>query len=166
MMVLTMAVILSCGAVLQALLPAWSWFGFVKAPLLLGAVIYYAFTRGRGFMLVTAVLAGVMQDALGMIPLGYSSACFCTVGVLVQRFRDVVFVFRTVTHIVMGGLGNGLATLLLALLLVHADLLAWVPGWTASKWLGATALGALTVPVVFRVVEGLEHNLGLLEEPA
>jgi cell shape-determining protein MreD len=163
MMLITMMVVLFCCAVLQALLPAWAWFGFVKAPLLMGAVMYYAFTRGRGMVLSAAVLAGVMQDALGMIPLGYSSACFCIVGLLVQRFRGVVFVFRSVTHVVMGGLGNGLTTLVLVLLLAHDQLLAWVPGWTLSKLVGAIALGALTVPLVFRTIELLELKLGVLE---
>lgn len=166
MMLLTMWVTLFCGAILQALMPAWTWFGFVKPPVLLGLVMYYAFTRGRGFMLLTAVTAGVLQDALGMIPLGYSAACFCAVGLLVQRFRDVVFIFRSVTHVVVGALGHGLATVLMALLLVHDDRVVWMPGWTVSRVVGSIVLGAITVPLVFRAAEILDVKLGLVEAPA
>lgn len=154
------------ASIAQALLPASAWFGLAKAPILLGTVVYYAFTRNRNQMLMVAVLAGVLQDALGMIPLGFSSACFVLVGLLVHGFRDSVFVFRVVTHFVVGALASGLVTGLLALLLWRNGLIELPPTWMMQKLVGATLLGAFFVPVVFQLIEQLDLRLGILEEPA
>lgn len=157
---------LFAAAIAQALLPAWTSIGLAKPPILLAAVVYYAFTRERERLLAVAVAAGVLQDALGMIPLGFSSAAFCLVGLLVDRFREKVFVFRVVTHFVVGALASGLVTALLALLLAKNGLLELPAAAAARKVVGAMVLGALFVPVVFRLLERLELALGTLEAPA
>ena len=164
MTLLVMLFSLVIGAVAQALLPTWAWLGSAKAPVLLGIVLYYAFTRERNLMLFAAVLAGVLQDALGMIPLGYSSCCFCLVGLIVNRFRGSVFIFRGVTHCVVGGLASGLVTGCLALLLWKNRLIDFSAAWTFHKLLGAMALGAVVAPAVFRLIENLDIRLGILEE--
>lgn len=166
MMLLTLLFALGCGAILQGAMPAWNTFGHAKAPVLLGLVIYYALTRDRNWMLAAAVMAGILQDALGRIPMGYSSCCFCLVGLIVQRFRDVLFGFRAMTHLMVGGLAGGGVTLLLVLLLAKDGLVEMQPGWAVSKTIGAAALGALCTPIAFRLVETLDLKLGNLEEPA
>lgn len=163
---LTMLFALVCAALVQALLPAWDWFGQAKAPVLLMLVVYYALTRGRGWMLTAAVGAGLLQDALGIIPLGYSACLFAAIGLFVQRYRDEIFGFGVVTHIVIGGLAAGVVTFLLALLLVKDGLVVWEPAWVLSKILGAAGLGALSGPLVFRAIEHLDVRLGNLEAPA
>ena len=115
-------------------------------------------------MLLAAVMAGVLQDALGMIPFGYSSCCFCLVGLAVNRFRTSVFIFRGVTHFIVGGLGSGLVTGVLALLLWKNMLINFTLAWTLQKIVGAIVLGAVFVPIVFRLIEELDIRLGILEE--
>ena len=161
---LVMLFSLFIGAIAQALLPAWSWLGLAKAPILLGIAIYYASTRGRRQMLLAAVMAGVLQDALGMIPFGYSSCCFCLVGLAVNRFRTSVFIFRGVTHFIVGGLASGLVTGVLAVLLWKNMLINFTLAWTLQKVVGAIVLGAVFVPLVFRLIEELDIRLGILEE--
>ena len=166
MMLLTLLFALGCGAILQGALPAWELFGHAKVPVLLGLAIYYALTRDRNWMLVAAVLAGILQDALGRIPMGYSSCCFCLVGLIVQRYREILFGFRAMTHLMVGALAGGGVTLLLVVLLAKDGLVEMQLGWALSKIVGAAALGALCTPVAFRLVETLDLKLGNLEEPA
>ena len=163
-MPLAMAFCLFLGAILQAVTPAWARFGYAKAPVLLGLVIYYAFTRERHWALIAAILAGILHDAQGQIPMGYSAACFVVVALTMHRFRDTMFVFRTVTHCVMGAASAGLVTVAMALLLVQEGLIEPLPGWLISKVIGVTILGAIAVPVIFRLTGVLDHRLGLVEE--
>lgn len=164
MTVVVMLFALVCGVVVQALLPAFPLLGLAKPPVLLALVIYYAFTRSRGTLLLAAILAGVLQDAQSRIPLGYSSACFCLTGLVVFRFRDVVFGLRSVTHMVVGGLASAGITAVLALLLSLEGLVVFLPGGFLAKVLGAGLLGVVTVPVGFRCVEFLDVKLGNVEE--
>jgi hypothetical protein len=166
MKLLAMLFSLVAAAVVQALLPAWGWFGHAKAPVLLGLVVYYALTRSRGWMLAAAVGAGMLQDGLGMIPLGYSACLFCLLGLVVQRYRDELYGFGVVTHVVIGCLGAGAVALGLAVLLAKDGLVVWAPAWVLSKIAGAAGLGALSAPLVFRLVERLDLTLGNLEESA
>ena len=163
-MPLSMVFYLVAAAVGQAMVPSWARLGMVKPPLLLGLVIYYALTRERHWALVAALLAGIFQDAMGHIPLGYSAAGFCLVALVVQRFRTTVFIFRAVTHVVLGTVCSVAVTLWLALLLSQDGLIELVPRLLAQKILGAMVLGAIAVPVAFRFAEALDVRLGLVEE--
>lgn len=164
MMPLAMAFCLFFGAILQAVLPAWDRFGYAKAPVLLALVVYYAFTRERHWAIVAALVAGILHDAQGRIPMGYSAACFVVVALTIYRLRDTMFVFRTVTHCVMGAASAAAVTVAMAVLLVQEGLIEPLPGWLASKVIGVTLLGAVAVPVVFQLAGVLDHRLGLVEE--
>lgn len=153
-----MAVIV--GAVAQAVFPTFRWLGQANAPVLLGLVLYYALAHSRGTMLQAAIFAGLLQDALGMIPLGYSSFCFCVVALVVSKFKDMVFVHELVTHMLFGALASGAVTLVLYGLLSTAGLVTLAPGWTALKVVGSMFLGAIIVPFEFELVEGLDRMLG------
>ena len=152
------------GAVAQAVFPTFSWLGQVNAPVLLGLVIYYALAHSRGTMLQAAIFAGLLQDALCMIPLGYSSFCFCVVAVVVSKFKDMVFVHESVTHMLFGALTSGAVTLALYALLSAADLISLATGWTILKVAGSMFLGALIVPFEFELVAGLDRMLGNTHE--
>ena len=115
-----MAVIV--GAVAQAVFPTFRWLGQANAPILLGLVLYYALAHSRGTMLQAAIFAGLLQDALGTIPLGYSSFCFCIVALVVSKFKDMVFAHKLVTHMLFGALASGAVTLALYGLLATAGL--------------------------------------------
>lgn len=155
---------LVAGALLQAVFPTWRWLGYAHAPILLGVVLYYALEHSRGMMLQAAILAGLVQDALGMIPLGYSSFCFCIVAVVASRFKDIVFVHELVTHTLFGALASGGVTLALYGLLGKDDLILLRAGWAIWKTVGAALLGAVLVPLEFEILEAADRMLGNVEE--
>jgi len=161
-LVLFMAVIV--GAVAQAVFPTFRWLGQSNTPVLLGLVLYYALAHSRGKMLQAAIFAGLLQDALGMIPLGYSSFCFCIVALVVSKFKDMVFVHKLVTHMLFGAFASGAVTLALYGLLAAAGLVTLAPGWSVLKIAGSMFLGAIIVPFEFELVAGLDRMLGNTEE--
>jgi uncharacterized membrane protein len=73
MTLLLMIVITMFSAVFQSLLPSLPFLGGARAPVVLGAVMYYALTRERGMVLLVGLLAGIFEDALVVIP---SSTCW------------------------------------------------------------------------------------------
>lgn len=151
------------AAVLQAVFPTWGWLGHANAPILMGVVLYYSLAHSLGMTLTTAVLAGLLQDALGMIPLGYSSFCFCLVALLVSKFKDIVFVHELVTHVLFGALAGGGVTLALYILLGKDGLVALQPGWAALKTFGSMLLGAALVPLEFEILGAVDRVLGNVE---
>ncbi|OQA28093.1 MAG: hypothetical protein BWY59_00859 [Verrucomicrobia bacterium ADurb.Bin345] len=160
---LTMVFAMVCGAVLQAILPTWRWLGHANVPVLMGVVLYYAVTHPRGLLLGAAVVGGLLQDALGMIPLGYSSFCFCVVALLAARFKDMVFEHELVTHMFFGALASGLFTLLLYGLLAGSDVVVLRPRWGVLKVFGSVILGGVIVPFVFETMTALDRMLGNVE---
>ena len=160
---LVMFFCLIVGAVLQTLIPTWLWTGQAHAPVLLGLVLYYALAHDTRRVLEVAIAAGLLQDALGMIPWGYSSFAFCVVGLAVHRCRDLVFARQWLTHLVFGALGSAAATVLLYALLRAGGAIALGPGWAALKVGGSLVLGAVVVPLVFATVAVLDRRLGNLQ---
>lgn len=160
---LVMLFALLCAATAQAILPSWTLVGNARPPILLGVGLYYAMTRDREGMVLAALLAGLLQDALSMIPLGYSSCLFVGGALLVARFKELVFVYRVVTHLVLGALSSAAVALGLAGLLMlngQVDLTLRLFG---SQLVGSLLVGALTVPVVFHLMEWMDARLGTLE---
>ena len=150
------------GVVLQAVLPAtWAWLGAAPAPVLLGVVLYVALAHSQMRMLGCALAAGLLQDALGQIPLGYSSFGFCLAGLAAHRFQDEVFPHAGVTHAVFGAVAGGLVTLVLYVLLgKDGNLGLSSPVWATKKIAGAALLGALVTPVECWLLAHLELRLG------
>lgn len=160
---MTMAVMLCAmiaGAILQTLSPVAPVLGGARAPFLLSVVLYYALTRERRPMLTASILAGVVQDSLSRIPLGYSCVCFCAVGLVVNAIHEMLFNRSLITHVLCGALAAGAATAMLFGLLARGGL---VGATGAAPWvkLGGTALlGMATTPLVFRVMDWLDQRLG------
>jgi len=161
---LVMLLALVTGATLQALLPAWAWLGGAQAPVLLALVLFYAWTLPRAGMLACAFAAGLLQDALGQVPLGFSCLCFALAGLWAQRHRDDVDEQAVISQVIFGGLAAALVTLLLYALLRHAGTISLSLGDALRKTLGTALLGAVLTPVMFRVALDLERRLG--ERPA
>ena len=161
-LVLLLALV-TCAAV-QALLPAWAWLGGAQAPLLLALVLFYAFSYSRRWMLVCAFAAGLLQDSLGQVPLGFSCLCFVLAGLWAQRHRDDVDEQAIISQVIFGGIAAAMMTLLLYFLLRRAGAITLSFADALRKTLGTVLLGAALTPVVFRVVIGLERRLG--ERPA
>jgi rod shape-determining protein MreD len=136
------------------------WLPIAKPPALLGVVIYYALVRDRRMMLIAAVAGGFIQDALGMGPIGYSSACFGVIGLVVNHFRNLLFTLRAVTHIIIGAVAAGAASLFLGIMLSTGGHIVFDSALFLSRILATTALGAITVPLIFRFVDYLDARLG------
>ncbi len=153
--------LLSC-AMLQAVIPAWAALGQAKAPLLLAGVLYFALTRDELYVVESAVLAGLLQDSLGPIPHGASVFCFLSIGLLVHHYRERVFAEHWFTHMMLGFAASVFSTLFMALLLLSTGQREGISfGFVLSKALGMSILSLLCVPLLFRLLQALEHSLGL-----
>lgn len=153
------------GGVLQAVLPTAAWLGGIRPPILLSLTLYYALTRDR-IPVGAALTAGLIQDALGMLPLGYSSLCFCGAAWLANRFRDAVFAGEWFTHAVFGALLAGVCTgaLYVMLKVTAAPEPFHIPlARVAFKITASLILGAVCAPLVCGGMERLERALGFRE---
>lgn len=164
MNVLALLFTLVAAALLQALFPASRWTGYAPVPVMASLVIYYALVRPRSLLLLAAVGAGLIEDSLGQMPLGYSVFCYCVVGLVVEHFRPTVQVRQWTTHVTFGALVNLGVTLVVMLLLAKDGLIVPDVLHTVLRLLGAVLLGGVVTPVVFGLVESLERTLGMLEE--
>jgi rod shape-determining protein MreD len=160
---LVMLVAVTVGAVLQAALPTLSVLGNAPAPVLTGVVLYYALLRERGVLLVAAVVGGLVQDALGLVPLGYSSFGYCLIGLAARGLRDAVLVRQWTTHVLFGAAGNVALQFFLAFVLLANGTVqpAWL--WLLAKLIGALLGGAIVVPFVFRGIAALDRLVGNVE---
>jgi hypothetical protein len=155
--------LLLTGTALQAFFPALRWLGHASAPVLGALVVYYTLFRGGPLMLAAALLGGLFQDSLSLIPIGYSSFGFAVGALIIERYREVIVLQSPLTHMVLTSALHAGVTLFLALMLVQGDLIAWQPGWLLLKVAGAAALGLVTGPVIVGLAHLLEEKLGLIE---
>ena len=151
------------GAVLHAALPA-AWLGGTPLNPMLGIVIYYALMHGRLAMLGAAIVAGLIEDGMGMMPLGYSSFAYCLVGWMVEEFREVVLVREVPTHVLFGSLGACCSSLAEWLLLVKDGLVQPEPLVLLIRLLGSALAAAIVVPLVFALMVRIDTLVGNLEE--
>lgn len=158
--------LLLAGTALQAFFPALRWLGHASAPVLGAIVVYYTLFRGGPMMLAAALLGGLFQDSLSLIPIGYSSFAFAAGALIIERYREIIVLQSPLTHMVLTSALHAGVTAFLAVMLVHGDLIAWQPGWLLLKVAGAAALGLVTGPVIVGLAHLLEEKLGLIEGSA
>jgi len=158
-----MVFLLVFGSVLQAVVPTGPAMGQVRLPVLLGLVIYYSLLKPRRTALYAALLAGILQDALSMIPLGFSSFCFILTAWIISSWREEVFTRHWLTHMLMGLAAAPANLLALYLLLTQARLLILPWAGLMLKLWGSVVTGVIFVPLVCRAAETLEVKLGMLE---
>lgn len=157
-----MAVALLIGAILQQVLPGLTLLGQAKAPIVLSIVLYYALQRSLGLLMTAAIAGGLLCDSLEALPMGYSAAVFCGLGIGARYYRDVVFSARSVTHMVFGlmaglGLTFGLYVLLL---FTEASLREVSFTGIAFKAVVTAALGMILTPLIFVILERLDRHMG------
>ncbi len=157
-----MGFLLLTAAALQAVVPARFFPLGQPPPFMLGLVIYYSLTRPVRFALVTALVAGLIRDSLSLVPLGYSSFCFCVTAWFVNRVRGDVFTHQPITWVLTGAVSGAGMFLVMAMLLVHAGLIADVWQRLIGRTVWAAVLGAVTVPLVSRAAEAIDARLGLI----
>ena len=86
------------------------------------------------------------------------------IGLAVSRYRDEVFEFRGVTHMVFGAAASGAFALGTAVLLQLGGAGYLGLGRLLYRTVAAMVAGAVVVPLVCRALEELDRRLGILEE--
>lgn len=163
MTVFVMLLALIVGSVLQASLPAFPRLGYAQLPILVSVVMYYALTASRAEVVWAALLAGVLEDTVGLMPLGYSALCFCVIALTTWSYRDIVIAHQWTTHVALGMMAN-CTVMVLSYILLAKDGLIDIGIWAfISKLFFAALFGAVVVPVVFRVLESLDQMVGNTE---
>lgn len=160
MIVLTMLFGLVLAAVLEAVSPTWAGLGYAHVPLLLGVAVHYALYYPTEYLLTAAIVGGLLQDSLGLAPLGYSAFCFTVAGLLVAHFRKILYIHKHLSHVLIGAVCSGGATLLMYLLLRASGLLAIRFPWILLRTVGMAILGAVAIPLVLALMLALDHMLG------
>ena len=148
------------AAVVQTVWPAWESMGSSRLPLFVSVVLYYTLTRSTLEAVLVAILAGLFQDALSGIPLGYSSFVFVLITAALDHFKELLFAYQVVTQVFFGALACSLSTLALYVLLRYGGHVVVMPGLLLAKFFGSLLLGMLVVPLTCRVLQGFDRNLG------
>jgi rod shape-determining protein MreD len=157
-----MIFLLLVGGLLQSLIPATPVLGLSKPPFLMGVALYYALAHTRGTAVIAAILAGIMQDSLSLLPIGYSALCFVVIGIGLAETREKLFGDSLVTVAILGAGLGALTTLALYLMLDLNSLVEAIPiWWVLLKMGGAALLGLWVAPLVCLVATTLERQVGL-----
>lgn len=151
---------LIAGGTLQVLVPAWRHMGQPTFPFLLGVVLYTAVNKKRRYFVLTALLAGVMEDSLSLAPLGFSACAFLVAGGLAVLLREDFFADKARTVIWFGALCAATSTGTMALLLRMKGLVVLSGGEIYWRMAGSAVLGAIVIPLLFAMMRGLERRLG------
>jgi len=155
---------LIAGGTLQMLVPAWRHMGQPAFPFLLGVVLYAAVKKKARYFVLTALLAGVLEDSLSLAPLGYSACAFLFAGGIALLLRRDFFADKARIVMVFGAAGSATATGVMALLLRMNGLVDLSRGDIGRRMAGAGILGAVLMPILFGLMRGLERRLGLGED--
>jgi len=153
--------VLAAG-LLQDLVPTTALLGEVKVPLLMGVSLYYAMRRGTAIMMTAAVLAGILQDSLSLVPLGYSSFLFGLLGLGAQRLPSHIVSRAWHSAMVLGGMGYALYIVLMQrMLAISTDFISGPVWWFWVRVVVAAVLGGAVTPLVWRLAGYLDELLGI-----
>ncbi len=131
-----MLILLSSATCLQEFLPGLP----LKIPFLTAAAIYYALCRPPWQAATVALWSGILQDALGGVPLGTTSWLLTGATLVIVAVRRVLLRESLMTALLLGGLLSGLQGLWQYVFVARAFVER--PG---APWLAlATAVLALT----------------------
>ena len=157
---------LIAGGTLQVVVPAWRHMGQPAFPFLLGVVLYAAVNKKARYFVLTALLAGVIEDSLSLAPLGYSACAFLAAGGLAVLLRGDFFADKARTTMWFGALCAAASTGTMALLLRMKGLVGLSGSEIFWRMAGSAVLGAVVVPLLFGLMRGLERRLGTWEDRA
>jgi len=150
------------GGLLQSLIPATALLGLAKPPFLMAVSLYYALAHPRGMAVMAAILAGVIQDSMSLLPVGYSALCFVIFGVFLAETREKLFGDSLFTVAILGASLGALTTLGIFLMLSLNSLADSIPfWWVALKMAGTALLGLGVAPLVWWLAAALERHVGL-----
>jgi rod shape-determining protein MreD len=157
---MVMVLLLLPASLAQMLLPTFAFMGQARAPMLLAVVMYYALGRELVPLLWACLAAGLLQDSLSAIPLGYSVVVFAVVGFVAGRCRDTITREHYVPHALLGATGGFVATLLLYGALRLHDGIACSFVWALLKAFWTAILGMWCVPLMCLIGGWLDRATG------
>jgi len=111
------------------------------------------------------LLAGILQDSLSLLPVGYSALCFTAFGLAIHHMREVLFRDSPFTVAVLGGGLAALGTLVVYVMLRLGTEAVPVPLWGLVLKMGGNALlGSIVAPLVWLAAGSLERQVGVMHE--
>lgn len=151
------------GGTVQALIPTWGHLGEPAFPVLLGVVLYVAtHKKARHFMWV-ALTAGVLADAMSLVPFGVSSLSFLASATVAMVLREDFYPDRAVVAMALGALCCAASTLVMGMLLQTWGLTTLGARAVLTRMGGSAVLGAVIMPLLFALLRSMERYLGTLE---
>jgi rod shape-determining protein MreD len=160
MSLIVMALLLLGATVLQAGLPAYAFMGQARPPLLLAVAMYYALSRGPSLALTAALAAGLLQDALSEIPLGWSVTAFALVVLLAGRYGNIITSEHFWPHALLGALAAFAVTVALYAGLRAVGSVACPWEWALLKSAWTAGCGAVATPLVCAAANRLDAFAG------
>jgi rod shape-determining protein MreD len=149
------------GAAVQSLLPTIAWAGGAPVPVLAALSLGYALRAPEGFALAAALVAGLVQDGVSLMPLGYSSFGFAVVTLILLGQRDIMVVDSWFTHLVLGVAAGLAVQAMIAGFLTLSGRASFAPGFMVARMLGGGLLLGLLTPLVIPLLRQMEVVLGL-----
>lgn len=147
----------------QALIPTWAHLGEPAFPVLLGVVLYVATHKKASHFVWVALTAGVLADAMSLVPFGVSSLSFLASATVAMVLRDDFYPDRALVAMVLGALCTAVSTLVLGLLLRMWGLTTLDARGLLRRMGGSAVLGAVIMPLLFALLRAMERRLGTLE---
>lgn len=150
--------LLSGAAVLQDLLPGWP----LKLPWLAAVALYYVLCRPGTMAAVAAVWAGVLQDALGGLPVGGSALLLLAVAGVVLPLRRFLLNESALTAAAAGAALGLLMTLWQYVWLRAGAATAFGPRPVLLAALGQALAAAPVTAAVYLAARSLDRLAGNL----
>lgn len=158
-LVLILKVILAGS--LQAVAPTAPWLGSVRPPFLLALTVDEAMRGTPPWALVVGCIAGLIQDAMGLAPLGGAVLCYGVVALLCSRLRVDVFTSALLARAFVGAAATVTVMAGWGLLLSVAGYVSLELGQFIVRMIAAAILGALSTPFVALAAQWVDERLGL-----
>jgi len=159
-----MSILLFSATLLQAMLPGFRVLAGARFPALLAVVLFYALTRKGGIVLIVAFLAGMIQDSMSMVPLGYSPFLFCAAALVAGRYRKLVVPDSPVTAAFFGGIASTAVSACLYFLLARAGMVSCGFAAASLRVIGSGLMGLISAPFVFSAAMGIQRGVNIVDE--
>jgi len=155
------------AAALQATVSTFAITGHAPLPFLLSVVIYYALMHRTSRMVTAAIIIGLLDDCLGMKPLGFTAFCYAATGLVIAYFRDVMAIRSTVMHAFLGAVSTFGIALATWVLLAGAGQIHLPWPWLLLKLAGSLLTGGVLTPLIcaalFKLDRLIDHGGGELQ---
>ena len=160
MNLVVMALVLVLASLLQVTLPMFDFMGQARVPFVLGVVLYYSLDRDTVWMLLVAVLAGFLHDALSGVPLGLTSLTYLGIGAVVSRGRGTVTREHLFPHALIGAASAAGIVVVHFVIMRLTGGIMYPFGWCLLKALWSGLMGLWCVPLVFVFAAWLDGACG------